>query len=356
MTRTSPRAGLGTALAVLALATLAAACGAERHGYAAAVPLTDPTLHRFHVGLDESAPPDATLGQVLAARVTDGGRHVVVLDLAAPFVKVFDGDGRFRTSFMRKGSGPGEARSPMALAVSGDSAVLVADASQTLSVTDLQGGLRAQARLPGVLALAAASPCPGEWLVYGPRMDGRGRTAPWLHRVRFTAADAVEVRSFMVDTVPSRISAGLAYGLVSDGTGVVVRHTQGARPRVLHLACAGGAPRVLYEGEAVPPPPPPVREGGRTRTTVTPGMRAPGGLAALPGGVVFAEKVFGEAEGERVDLTLLGAGSGRTLSVAGDYVIRDSRTGVGVLVSTNDPVPQVFLVKPEDFLGMFPAP
>lgn len=348
--RTSHRACPPLALA----ACLLAACGSEPHGSPAPVLLTDVTRHALHVGLDSAAPDRATLGHVVGARVTDGARHVVVLDFVAPFVKVFDGAGRFQAAFLEKGGGPNEARQPSAMAVAGDSLVLVADGTQGLTLFDLAGQVRGHARVPGLLPLAAASACPGEWLLYGPRMQPGRLVATWLHRVRFAGGDSVEVRSAIEDSVPARLPSGLPYGLVSDGAGAVVRHTLGSRPRVMRLSCAGGEPRLLHEGEPLAPPP--GSGGGRTvQTSVTPGMRAPGGVAALARGVVFGEKVILGHGRTRLDLTLLAPGGDRKLSLAGDYVLLDSRPGVGVLLGTAEPFPQVFLVKPDDFIGMFPT-
>lgn len=360
MTRTSrfapPRAAAAAPL-LAALSFFVSACGAEPRGSPAPALLSDPGRYAVHVGLDESgSPAGAAIGRVVAARVTDGARHVVVLDFVAPYVKVFDGNGRFQTAFVRQGGGPGEARRPSAMAAAGDSLVLVADGTQSLAVFDLAGTLRTQASVPGLLALSAAAACPGEWLIYGPRRDPsvpRGRVT-WLHRVRFTGPGRAEVRSFVPDTIADRMGTGLPYGLVPDGGGAVVRHSLGARPQVLRLDCAGGEPRVLHQGQP-PAPPDESRDGGRVRTSLTPGMRAPGGVAALEGGVVFGEKVLLGHGRHRLDLTLLGQRGERTLSIEGDYVLEDSRPGVGVLLSTSDPVPQVFLVRPREFLAMFPA-
>lgn len=352
----SPPAPAVCVASTLAVLALLCGCGAEPRGSAAPSPLTDVRRHRTHIGLDAAAPADAALGSVTAARVTDSGRHVVVLDFVAPFIKVFDRSGRFQAAFLDKGGGPGEARGPTALAVSGDSLVLVVDPAQGILLFDLSGRLRGQSRINGLFALAAAAPCPGEWLVYGPRRaPGRGTgTATWLHRVRFTAPGAAEVRSSMSDTIAGRVGAGLAYGLVSDGDGAVLRHSAGAHPRVVRVPCSG-EPRVLYRGTPAVEQPTSAPRRGSVQTSIRPGMRAPGGLASLGGSVVFAEKVFVGSHEDRLDLTMLAGGGTKKLSIARDYVLQDSRPGVGVLVSTSDPVPQVFLVSPEDFLSMFPA-
>ena len=360
MIRTSslaPRAAAFAPAALLAAVSLLAACGAEPRGSPSPAPFADLQRHALHIGLEESGPASAALGHVIAARVTEGGEHVVVLDFVAPYVKVFDARGHLRTAFLQKGGGPAEARQPTTIAVEGDSLVLVGSGTREVSVFTLDGELRARARLPGVLPLAAASSCPGEWLLYGPRPEprlGRG-VVSWLHRVRFVAPDSVEVTSVLDDAIPPRIPAGIPYGLVADGEGALVRHTLGARPRLLRVPCAGGQPRVLHEGAPLAQAEP-VRAGeGMMRTSVVPGMRAPGGVAAVEEGVVYGENVFLGRGQSRLDLTLLEGGRERTLSVAGSYVLQDSRPGVGVLVSTSDPVPQVFLLKPGDFRAMFPA-
>lgn len=86
------------------------------------------------------------LAFVVAARMTEGARHVVVLDAAPPYVKVYDHDGGLHAAFVRKGGGPGEIEAPAALATSGDTAILVADARGGLSVFDLEGRLKQHTR------------------------------------------------------------------------------------------------------------------------------------------------------------------------------------------------------------------
>ena len=46
-------------------------------------------------------------------------------------------------------------------------------------------------------------------------------------------------------------------------------------------------------------------------------------------------------------------GKWQRVSVRGDFVIRDSRPGVGILVSTPDPVPHAFLISEHDLLALF---
>ncbi len=338
----------------LALSLLAAACGNEPHGSPAPATFRDVSRHALHVGLEADGPSQSALGQVVAARLTDGGRHLVVLDFVAPYVKVYDRSGRFETAFMPRGGGPGEGRSPTALAVSGDSLILVADAAQGLSVFDLRGNLRAHALIPRLVPLAAASACPGEWLVYGPRYDRGPGKASWLHRVRIPAHGEPQVQSLWEDTVPRFLSTGLPYGMVADRQGVVVRHTLGRGAQLLRLSC-GQAEPVAVQMPVLSGAAAPESDGGKSlRTSVSTGMHAPAGVALVNGAVVYAEKVHLGSGEDRLDLTYLAGGAPRMLSLAGSYVLQDSRPGLGVLVSTSDPVPQVFLVRAAEFVKMFP--
>lgn len=346
---------------VFAAALAIAACGSEPHGSPAPRALADPAAHVAHIGLDEDAPAEATIGRVVAARLTDGGRHVVVLDFVAPFVKVFDGRGRFVSAFLRKGGGPGESRGPTALAAAGDSLVLVANAAEGVSVYTLAGEARARARIRGLVPLAATSWCGGEWLVYGPRVAPSGDVsrATWLHRLRPVTADSFEVTSVLADTVPERMANGLAYGLVSEGRTAVVRHALrgGGAPRVFRVSCDGGEPRLLHEGEPAPVEGPRERGDGKVTSTIRPGIKYPGGMAAVGGRVVVGEKVYVGEGHQRLDLTLVdGRGAASAGSIAGNFSLQDSRPDTGVLVSTSEPVPQVFLVRSPDFLEILDTP
>jgi len=84
-------------------------------------------------------------------------------------------------------------------------------------------------------------------------------------------------------------------------------------------------------------------------------MRTLGGIAAVPGGVVIAEHVIGRrAETSTTELTLEANGRvERRITVPGNFVLRDSRDGVGVLVSSNDPVPHLFVVSQRDLRDLF---
>ncbi|MFL5385334.1 MAG: hypothetical protein ACJ8GN_22675 [Longimicrobiaceae bacterium] len=283
---------------------------------------------------------------VVAARMTEGARHVVVLDAAPPFVKVFGRDGRFQAAFARKGGGPGELQAPAALATSGDTAILVADARGGLSVFDLTGKLKQHARPLGIVPLAATAGCDGAWTLYGPAV-GAG-TPAWLHDVRL-ADSGPSVHSTLLDTLPAQgIGIGLAYGLVGDGRTLVLRHDAGGA--VYRRQCGAAAPSPVFrtsgrrqEGM--------IQQGDGTQIThAGPGTRALAGMAEVPGGVLLAD-VFA---GGGTELALHRRGGGTSSRrVAGAWFLRDSGPE-GVLVSTDDPEPRLYLLRPAAFERLFP--
>lgn len=337
--------------ASLLLLALICACDSGKSGRAA-------TLlggrHALQIGLDESVPRDGTLGRIVAARLTDGGAHVVVLDFVAPYVKVFDSRGHFVRAFVQPGSGPREARLPTALGTSGDSLVLLSDATGRISVFGLSGDLRAQLPDPGFSVLSATEACGAAWMIYGPHFNG-GRRPTWMHRVRI-GTDAITASTHaLADSLASPIIPnGVAYGLVNGRDGPVLWHTLGEERTLLEWRCGDAAPRPLYRvraGDAVRA----TQKGTGVTMSLRPGSRTLGGIALMGDAVLIGEHVIGRsAEGSHTEFSLIRDGHvvGRA-RVPGSYVIRDSRPGVGVLFSTGDPVPQVFLAREADVLGMF---
>jgi hypothetical protein len=304
------------------------------------------------VGSVESDHPNATIGMVLAARFTESGEHVVVLDFAPPYVKVFRRDGTLERAFVTAGDGPREMRHPTALAVSGDSLVLVA-AGPRVAVFGMDGQPRGEgrARFP---VLAAEAGCGGEWIAYGPGSGMRERT-PWLHRVRVAPEGmrAAELEFREAIAAPT-IGAGLAYGIARSADTVRVWHVLGPKAAVLGFHCGQDRPEAWavqpldQRGES------PRREGEAVRMTIEPGSRSLSGMAAVPGGVVLAASVVpAPGDSATTELTLVTAEGERTVVVPGDWTLWDSHPRHGVLVSTTDPVPRLFTVSREDLRGLF---
>lgn len=281
---------------------------------------------------------------MVAARMTESGRHIVVLDGAPPFVKVFGRDGGLRAAFAGRGRGPGEVEAPAALATSGDTAVLVVDARGGLSVFDLAGHLKAHSGPLGIVPLAAAAGCWGGWTLYGPSVTARG-TPLWLHHVRLADGSAV-VRSALPDSIPSQgIGLGLAYGLIGGGDALVLRHDEG---RAVYASRCASAPELLFRLETREPAGDIASVPGRQVTRVRPGTRIVAGIARVSPGVLTANVVVGGG----TELTLYRSGSRLTRRLGGAWYLRDSGPE-GVLVSTDDPAPRIYLLRPAAFERLF---
>lgn len=304
------------------------------------------------IGTSDGDDPRAVIGRVVAARFTDSGRHVVVLDFAPPYVKVFRRDGVLETAFLSPGGGPREMRFPAALAVSGDSLILVADGTRRVAVFTMDGELRGSGRSPFPV-LAAVPGCDGDWLAYGPRFEAGTRPA-WLHRLR------VGAQGMEVDDLPftdafggGTIGNGLAYGIAHDPTTVRVWHVLGSTPAVVGWTC--GATRT----EVWPVAPLAARQSGdaqsdAVRMTVRPGNRSLAGMAAVRDGVVLAAQVAPRpGEAAVTEYTLVTSDGERTVAVAGAYTLRDAHPVHGVLVSTTDPVPRLFTIPTDELRAFF---
>jgi hypothetical protein len=304
------------------------------------------------VGRVDTSDPNAAIGRVVAARFTGSGERVVVLDYAPPYVKVFRRDGTLDTAFLARGGGPLEIRDPAALAVAGDSLILVADGSRRVAVFSLDGVLRAEGR-SGFPVLAASAGCEGEWIAYGPTF-GRGTQPSWLHRVRADAGRLqVEDLDFRDALGSGVIGNGMPYGIARSGGSVRVWHVLGAAPAVLGWTCGETRPhawpvRPLTQRNS--------RRGGgdAVRMSVGPGQRTLAGMAAVPGGVVLAAHVVPRpGEPASTELTFVTDKGEQSVTVAGTWTLRDSHPRMGVLVSTNDPVPRLFTISPEDLHRLF---
>jgi|GEM_PF-2412130 len=332
------------------------AAGCARPKAEAANVFTSTRAVRVSIGGTGAKRPEATLGHVTVARLGDGGRHVVVLDVVAPFVKVFDGQGRFERAFLRSGDGPGETRFPTALAASGDTAILVGDAAGRLMMFGVDGQFRREIIQSRLRPLAATQGCDGDWIVYGPRYPGGHSPPTWLHRIRLRDGGETEIRDILPDSLVSdMLPMGVAYGLVTDGQRALAWHDLGAEPLLATWHCGEDTARLVrlkpsqrMERAEVR------RRQSEVRMAIRPGMRARAGIATVPGGVVIAEVVFGTAGSEFTELTLRRKdGSEAKISVPGSFELRDSRPGVGVLMSATDPAPRVFLVSEGDLLALF---
>jgi hypothetical protein len=181
--------------------------------------------------------------------------------------------------------------------------------------------------------------------VYGPSLKERGAT-PWLHEMRIPAQGDPVVRGFLPDTMPRRgVGAGIAYGLTSGGGRLALWHEAGGG---IHAAtCANPSPRRVAEVPRLDAPEMRL-EGGRAVARTGPDTRYLAGMAPAGGGYVTAHGIGGA----RTELTLHGAGETKTVTVAGEYFLRDAGPG-GILVGTSDPEPRLFVVPESALLALF---
>jgi hypothetical protein len=338
-------------VAVCSLAVALAGCGG-RDAPAAEAGFPAARRDGARAGWRETADPRASIGLVLAARFTESGDRIVLLDFAPPYVKVFRRDGSLERAFLSEGRGPMEMRHPAALAVAGDSAILVADGTR-VAVFGMGGQLRGEGRT-GFPVLAAAAGCDGEWIAYGPTFRA-GNEPAWLHRLRIGHGPAQTVDLEFRDALGDRmIGSGLAYGIARNSDTVRVWHVLTEKPAVLGWGCGQARPDAWavkaldQRGES------PRRQGDAVRMAIEPGSRSLSGMAAVPGGVVLAAQVVpGPGDSATTELTLVTAAGERTVSVPGDYTLRDSHPRHGVLVSTTDPTPRLFTISIDDLRRLF---
>ena len=296
--------------------------------------------------------PDAAIGRVVAARFTGNGERVVVLDYTPPYVKVFRRDGTLDTAFLARGGGPLEMRDPAALAIAGDSLILIADGSRRVAVFTMDGQLRGEGRT-GYPVLAATAGCDGEWLTYGPAFE-RGARPSWLHRLRVAhGAASSEDLDFRDALGGGIISNGLPYGIAQSGDTTRVWHVLTENPSVLGWGCGERQPSA-WKVSALSRRQDPEARGQSARMTVEPGRRTLAGMAAVDGGVILAAQVVPKpGQPMQTEFTLVTPGGEQTVAVPGAYVLRDGHPRMGVLVSTADPVPRLFTIPRDDLRRMF---
>ncbi|WP_396214982.1 hypothetical protein [Gemmatimonas sp.] len=335
-----------------ACALLAAACAGEpRPSRDLAERFADPARHLVHIGLDGDTSQRAMLGVVLGARLTASGSHLVVLDLVPPHVKVFDRQGLLHAAFLEQGGGPAESKTAVAIAIAGDSGVLVAESGSRFQLFDLEGRLRGTLRATGISPLAVLDACGGAWMGYGPHFSG-GR-GEWLHALDSAPAASGPQWTFADALSADFIAMGRPYGAVRGRDSLFVWHELGAQRGVLTIPCTPGPAR-LRALDARDAPAPPSFEPTKRALAVKEGARISAGLAAPRDTVVIARIILGKsAESSVTELVMPFTEPRRIVRIPGAFVLRDSRPGVGVLVEAMEPVPQVFLMPEDSLLALF---
>jgi hypothetical protein len=317
------------------------------------------------MGRGDSGAPGGEIANATGARISPDGRVIAVLDRDPPFVKLFDREGKLTASFLGRGQGPGEAMHPVTVAVS-DSLIVVADiGAEQLLLFDHQGRFQRAMKPIAFMPLAAVAACAGDWVFYGPAAT-HGR-ANWIHRVRLSAAEGpVMIGSVFEDTVPEIIGFGKPYGLVATDSGAIARHDQPDTRTIVDIACEEGsvglrvttATRRAVGGEKpktrVVESADPAGGDGMVvgmHSSITLGadpQKQPAGVGLVDGHLLVADGLMRLSLGDVAFTTRFELGtdaSARQVVVDGLYVIYDSRRGIGTLVGTSDPTPNLFIVR-----------
>jgi len=316
--------------------------------------LADRTNHTVWIGDEEEFASDPAFGQVFGGRLVAGGERLAVIDRYPPRLRIFDSFGERLAASFPEGRGPGEARGLFSIAVLGDTALILGHSDGRKSIVDLQGRLIREFRTEGPRPLAMVEACNDGLLLYRPLRLNPNTTsylqhAPSVDRRGFETADPLLRES----GYPSRISQGVTiYGLVPAVDGALGRHFFGREAQVLRWRCgteqvqAAPVPGLAVTQPVVP------GEDHTVSVVVRHMERAPAGMGLLGDTIVLADR-FRSMDPDipsRTEFTLLGgneADAVATFLVEGEYVILDSRPGVGLLLAAPTWSPQVFLVAPD---------
>ena len=286
------------------------------------------------------------------AHLTPDGRFVVVLDQAPPYVRVFTTSGSLEAAFVPHGEGPGEAESPLAMAVS-DDRILVLQPGRA-SLFTLGGGFL-DTGATGFWPQAAARGCGEDFLVYGPGTDADG-THVWLRALR--GLDAGPALLLGGDSEAERYSYGMRqfFGprdLAGSDDVIVVHHAAREPAETLTMSCPD------YRTVATDTLPGLVHHRHKhTRTgpgTVVvrgreAGEPAVSGVAVVGRTPVLSVDVLGEPGMRMVRLPL---GTRVDTSIPTAHVLLDARPGSLALVRSPrnaQPVPHLLLVDYDAFV------
>lgn len=347
-------------LALLPIVAMLAACAEQ--------PPEEPTRSPALAALLAAAPVvagadtsqrDGVLGNVRHARLLTDGAGVVVADFATPFLRVFDRRGRLVTTALPRGSGPWEARSVWALAVSGGNAILVLTSTGLREFAYEADTLRfvAAHRQPADISIfTLASYCDDGWVAYTtPRTDAlvdapvlavTSRDADgrlhWEERLRWP-------------TLAVNRAWGKLYQMGSDGERVYIRHDYHPRAPVLAVPCepAGDSVVVLRETQSAPDDDNEVRPAAQGEATViTYPYVLYTGFAVWNGLLIESETTTDRSsDGTLTAVTTFSVtdrGARRSVLVDGDWQILDARDGE-LLIGVDEPEPHVLLL-PADAL------
>ncbi|WP_331052649.1 hypothetical protein [Longimicrobium sp.] len=310
--------------------------------------------HLLDIVAAPSPNPDTNFSLVLSGRVSESGKHVLLVDMRPPYLRVYRRSGELRSAFLRRGRGPAESRGVMGVAVAGDSLILVADIDGRVRTFDLDGHLRQNLPEFPFGVISATTACPGEWLLYGARFSADGRSAQWLHRLPIGAGPESLAGVFAEPVSSTEPRTAMANGLVATRSGVALWHHLGPAPALVTWHCGAASASFGAIDDGATPPPPPRKIPGGIVTATTPGSHLRGGLAGAAGALFKSEFVNATAKvPEYSEVAAVAARRNTPVRLPGWIVLLDSRPGVGVLMQVYRGEEQrIILLSERDFLAL----
>jgi DNA-binding beta-propeller fold protein YncE len=145
-------------------------------------------------------PPGPDFSDITALAVRPDG-SVFVLDSKESRISAFDGKGKFRLSFGKKGQGPGELNTPVGISISPDNEVIVEDAlNQRLAFFNLEGKFIRHLSTAKALGLT------------GVQMDAQGRIVARSMSLAEGGKLTMDVKTYDKDLNPKRTLASVEFG------------------------------------------------------------------------------------------------------------------------------------------------
>jgi hypothetical protein len=314
--------------------------------------LADRTALALVLGLEDDS--TQAFSRVVDATFSRDGRHIIVLNRHAPFVRVFRRDGSLRAMFVGEGDGPGESRLPYAVAPGRNDQILVVDGG--LKLLTLDGNLLAERRHLPIQVVEVLKGCDDEWLVYGPSplTSTKASSRAWIHRLWLRPPDVVRVEPIYWDSTSSlTVGFGAQQTLVQADSSFILLHRYSTTPALLKWNCADLSPKPMTEGRQLLRPKRELRP-----LTLDLSEPFPGGIAIADAGLLWLETVTllpsGSTNPEQAWsetwFTLLTPDSLFRAAVAGNYRIRDTWHDEEVVLTRSDPFETVVIVRLSDVL------
>ncbi len=318
-----------------------------RAGNQATVIALEQTAIRTRFGLEPQTLPTAELGILHAGRISPDGESIVLLDAMEHYIKVFRRDGTLRSSFGQEGAGPGKLRRPSAIAVSDEEILVITGGSGQISIFGYDGNLLRTIPHQGSFIEATAA-CGSGWVIYGPigksSRSSEPEVAVWLHLITRSEDGSYLLTSAFSDSLPKTLRYRAGNRIIAIKDGAIVHHDGRNRSMLLRVRCPDAAGEFRVEPLSSGRPNPNLNSHGQTFVLSPDNPQM--GIAAVSDMIAVADIVSGTSALTRIQL-LKGVAAARELWLDQPYMLLDSRPDVGVLLSSNEPVPQALLVEPQ---------